>query len=390
MEWTDADVRTWKRTDRGGVVYVVVPGTSGWVSSGKRRKTAAVEWALHQASGGFAADVTLGEYARDFFIPGLCPRVKLIEQSGGKNVRKSWYNMRQVHEAYILPAWGKTMLAAIQARAFFDWLTGPLLTVAKFEGKRRPISASQRNRIHSAMNHIFAQARFDGILDRNPLDAVPRIKDERPPRGVLTDEEFRKVFPEDLAELDHVWGSRRWAVYFMVLADTGMRPGEALALHWTDWHPVPRAFIVSKGVDDLGRIGPLKTARKGVDRRVGLVGVRTAALLEGLRDGDTGLIFPGKRSDSRTGGTMRTMVARDHFLKSLERAGVDRAQPGAKTLPLSTYSLRHAANTGFRTDFGDEAARLLMGHTTEQMTENYDHAGDAELVARALKAVGRG
>lgn len=169
MDWTEPDVRATKRKDRGGVYYVVVPGTAGWVSSGQTNRAKAIEWALVKAHGDFGPDVTLEEYTRDFFIPGLCPRVKLKEQAGGKNVDQTWSNLRQLLTVYIWPRWGKTMLTAIRARPFFDWLFDhEMMTVKEFvadDGKTRaarPLSAPQRNKIHSALNHVFEQAMFDG------------------------------------------------------------------------------------------------------------------------------------------------------------------------------------------------------------------------------------
>lgn len=148
-------------------------------------------------------------------------------------------------------------------------------------------------------------------------------------------------------------------------------------------------------MDQKGRIGGLKTAKSGVSKKVALVGMRTASLLEEIRrrvePSPDDLVFPSARFRGKKGLPMRTMVAYDHFLASLERAGVPRVRPGTDEPPRTQYCLRHTANTGFRTDFGDEAAQLLMGHMPGSgMTERYDHPDDEELVARALKAVGRG
>lgn len=168
-------MRTWKRADRDGVYYVQIPGQGGWVRSGQTSKPRAIAWALAKATGGATADVTLGVYAKEFFLAGSCPRIRLLEEAGERNVSKSWQNVRQVLDAFILPRWGKTMLVTIRPKAFFEWLASPELTTSKeFDGKVRPLSAGQRNRIHSAMNHIFAQAAFDGLLETNPLDQEAR------------------------------------------------------------------------------------------------------------------------------------------------------------------------------------------------------------------------
>ena len=53
----------------------------------------------------------------------------------------------------------------------------------------------------------------------------------------------------------------------------------------------------------------------------------------------------------------------------------------------SLYCLRHTANTRMRTDVGDEAARLVMGHTTQKMTEHYDHPDETAIMVRARKLI---
>jgi len=79
---------------------------------------------------------------------------------------------------------------------------------------------------------------------------------------------------------------------------------------------------------------------------------------------------------------MRTTTMTHHFSKSITKAEVE---ANGRTL----YYLRHTAKTGFRTKLGDESARLLRGHTTQVMTEHYDHHEDEELIIRAVKASNR-
>jgi integrase len=412
MDWTEKDVKTWKRSDAGGVYYVRIPGTSGWKSSGLTRKAAAIEWALRQAGGGHSSDTLLGEYAKDFFIPGLCPIVAIREATGGKNTLKHWDDQRAVLEHYILPRWGKTMVGAIDAKAVFGWLSSPELIRAKpseesgQEWRKSPLSGAHRNRILIVFRAIMAHAVFDRLIQANPLVAVPRMRQTGAPRGTFDEKELAKLFPLDEGEMARIWGGLRWATLYMILADTGLRPSEALALRWRDWHGSAHAFVVSRKIDSRGQPGPLKTARKGIAKRVALVRGRTAELIDDLmearlepgprsrralpavaREDDPelldGLLFPATRIRHSPYQPMRVGVAGIHFAESLERAGVE---ANGRTL----YCLRHTANTGFRTELGDEAARLLMGHTNAKMTEHYDHPEDAQLVVRALKAVGRG
>lgn len=52
--------------------------------------------------------------------------------------------------------------------------------------------------------------------------------------------------------------SRRHAVLFLTLADTGLRPGEALALRWPDFDAADRTLSVERAVS-AGHVRPTKT-----------------------------------------------------------------------------------------------------------------------------------
>jgi integrase len=393
MDWTEKDVRTWKRSDAGGVYYVTIPGQTGWKSSGKTKKAHAVEWALVQANGGHRPDVTLGEYAGGFFEAPACPIIRISEARGAKNTQKHWDDQRAALVRYILPKWGKTMLAGLEPAAVFTWLSSPKLIRAEQTGKyarewkKIPLSGAHRNRILGVINAIMDQAVFDGVISSNPLKAVPRMALNSAPRGTFTAAELSLLFPEDDEALEAVWRGRSWAVLFLVLADTGLRPSEALALKWRDWHPSAMAFVVSERIGSDGQPGPLKTAKAGVVKKVALVRGRCAELLDDLWQERAGepddLLFPAERYAKTKGQPMRVAVAGNHFVDSMDRAKVT---ANGRTL----YCLRHTAATASTTEFGAEVTRGRMGWTkSSKMVEHYDHPQDAEMVARALKDVGR-
>jgi integrase len=390
MEYTERDVGV-TTIKASPYFYVTIPGRGKkYVSSKQTTRKKAVAWALAQATGRSSPDVLLGVYAKDFFIPGSCPRVELMEGAHGKNTLKHWDTLRQLFEDYVLPGWGETMLAAVEPAQVLKWLQSPsLLTVRAFAGEHRPLSVARRNTLLVVLNHIYDQAVFELVLPGNPLRSIPGLVDHQEKvREIFTDAEIAAMFPASPADLDKLWGSRQWALLFMVLADTGCRPSEVLALRWKDWHPTTGGFVVAERIDSAGKAGPLKTSRKGIKRKVALVGYRTKALLEDLwaqlEPGDLDLIFPASRMTIRQGQPMRVAVAGNHFCDRLDK-DISTVKRKGRTL----YCLRHTANTGFVTDFGDDTARLLMGHTTKKMTETYDHPEDAELMARAARAVGR-
>lgn len=398
MEWTEKDVGITSRK-ASPYFYVTIPGRDKkYVSSGQTSRKRAIEWALREAMGKVSPDVLLGDYAKDFFVPPLCPIIKLRERAHGKRTLKHWDTMRQLLTDYILPRWGRTMVESIDAAPVFDWLeSDQLMTVKEFatgDGLTkapRPLSTARRNGIIIAFWEVMQQALFDKLILSNPLAAIPAFSDEgEKVQEIFTDEESAAVFPADLKELDRIWGGRRWAALYMVLDDTGHRPSEVLSLRPRDWHPADRAYVVAEKIDSRGQRGPLKSPKKnaGVKRKVGLVGVRTADLIEGIilenKLGDDDLLFPAPRMSSRRGMPMRVAVAGNHFCTALDKPGSPVVRRG-RTL----YALKHGAVTGFRTDLGMDEAALLVGHSSREMGDTYDHPDDAKMVARAKKAAGR-
>lgn len=225
---------------------------------------------------------------------------------------------------------------------------------------------------------------FEQLLLSNPLKSVPTLAPNSKTKNIFTESEASILFPLELEKLDSIWSGRSWAVLAIVLADTGLRPAEALALRWKGWHSDTQAFLVWESITDGGQPGRLKTARKGVKKKAALVSSRTTSLLNELHGeaGPEAFVFPSTKFVRTRGQPMRTTTMTHHFARALTKAGME---AHGRTL----YCLRHTANTGFRTELGDEATRLLMGHTTKPMTELYDHPEDAALIARAVRAAER-
>lgn len=373
MDFTENDVKTWKRADAGGVYYVKIPGQTSWKSSGQTVKKKAIEWALREASGGVQLDATFLDYTKDFFVPYKCPIVARLEARGGVNTIKHWDTLRQLLTDYLWPKWGQYLLVAISPKIFFAWLSSTIMSVRK-ERSELPISAALKNKILVVMNMVFDNAVFDGVLDSNRIRSVPRILNQGKPREIFTQEELGKLFPDDEKALLAVWDTTQLAALYLVLYDTGLRPGEACALQWKDYHSEFKAFLSYKAVDSRGLIKDLKTAKKGVKKKPALVSDRTAKLLKSLRGAPEDYLFQGELSP---GKPLRVDSAGKLFLRHACRViGLE-----GRTL----YSLRHGANTRFRSELGDDKARELMGHTTEAMTEHYDHPEDREILRRARK-----
>lgn len=231
------------------------------------------------------------------------------------------------------------------------------------------------------------------MIDQNVLRTVPPVIIDTEKRRKFLPAEREAMFPEDLSK---VWKHGRnmrsvltpgWGVAFLIHDDTGLRPQEVFALHWEDYRPARKAFIVHRAVEETYKdLKGLKTEFKGIPARAVKVSDRLAKILEVGAD-QTGLLFARKN-----GLPQRIDTAGDIFCEGLDQLvenGLLDADGTPKKAPLvarqgrTLYSLRHTKNTNTVTEKGRQAAKDVMGHTTDKMTSNYDDPDEEDLLRRA-------
>ncbi len=92
--------------------------------------------------------------------------------------------------------------------------------------RRAGLSASTVRTIYTVLRAALDVAVRDGLIRRNPVAAVKRPAVERKDAAFLTAQQAERL-------LDALRGDRLETMYRLMLA-TGLRRGEALALHWQD------------------------------------------------------------------------------------------------------------------------------------------------------------
>ena len=126
-------------------------------------------------------------------------------------------NYRKIANTYILPRLGNMRLQEILPAHIKQ-----LYLLLKQEGKgARSIQAT-----HVVLHCALKQAVREGLLGRNPLDAVDRPRVEQAEPQILTEEQARQL-------LAVASGSLFETVFYLALI-TGMRKGELLGLKWSD------------------------------------------------------------------------------------------------------------------------------------------------------------
>jgi integrase len=215
---------------------------------------------------------------------------------------------------------------------------------------------------HTLLKRALAQAVMDGLIPRNAAEAV------RPPK--LKRDEIQPLNADQVRALLDASDERSRALY-TVAVRTGMRPGEILALRWSDVDLEAGTVQINRALSE-GEFSTPKTPRSR--RRISLSPATVAALkahrkrqLEeriakaGLWE-DHGLVFP-----SSVGTPKSQRNLNREFKNAAKRAG----------LPdhFKLYDLRHTCATLLLArNVHPKYVQELLGHASiAQTLDTYSH-----------------
>jgi len=345
---------------RGRVWYFRLAAEKTYHSTGFRDRGKATVLAMQKvAEGESAAIVTLSDFAGGMFQWGSCTWIAKQHAKGRPFSQAVARSTRALLDNHILPQLGALPLAAISRAAVENWLVS------------LPLANSSRNHILYTLRTIFREAKAAGLLRENPLQEPEPFGKDFLPRDVFSAAELRLLFPVDLTA---VWRSRWRGLFFLVLASTGIRSGEARALAWRQVLWAEGALLVDRAVKggDM-EIGPTKTG----ETRVVLLPSRTMAELTAWRgeqewNEPDDLVFAGaigRRIPMSAAAISHT------FPIALARAGISREGRN-----LVVHSFRHTYNTALRRLIPAETLRALTGHKSVAMSDRYDHPELADRV----------
>ena len=236
--------------------------------------------------------------------------------------------------------------------------------------RRGGLSSSSVRQVYTILRQVLDDARLDGLIASNPATRVPRPRVARTETRHLSAAEVTAV----LAETQGL----RYHPVLVLIAATGLRRDEALALRWEHidfGRGLLRVAATMSRVGDELVITEPKTARS---RRTVPISPAVMSMLkahkatqaaERLRAGEewtySGLVFA-----TEAGGPVEPR----NILRTIETAA---ARAGVED--VGVHTLRHSAATAWL-DAGVhiKAVADLLGHSSIAVTGDiYGHASDA-------------
>ncbi|REK69309.1 tyrosine-type recombinase/integrase [Paenibacillus paeoniae] len=348
---TYTDRRTGKRREK----------TKGGFAAKKEAQLAAAAEELNIEERGFAenGNESIATYIEKWLETYKRPAVKLntyLLQE--RNVRLN-----------ILPRWGNYRLKDITRSEYQKWVNE----------LRNHYSEGTTRRIHSIFASAINDAVYEfGILRDSPLKKIKIIKDESENTGKIkffTTEDLEKLLTSSVpiknSKYQH---SRHYQALFTLLARTGVRIGEALALTWGDFDFASSTLSINKTLiyplNSTPRITSPKT--KSSIRTIKLDD-QTLKLMKSykLNQKETLLMYRYKKSDKdlvfhqQDGRWLRINVVREYMKEVCKRIGLPQLSPHALRHSHAVHLLEAGATIRY------VASRL--GHASIKTTEKYLH-----------------
>ena len=253
-------------------------------------------------------------------------------------------------------------------------------------------SNSVKNNILAVIAEIEGELYSEKLID-NPIH-VKHFKRNTNEKGILSLQEIAALFPSNYDELIKVWRVRSterendiysFATAIYTLISTGMRSSEIRALQWNQFIR-PDAILINAMIDSNDeRVNRLK---KWTDEnkkwRVTILPDRTVKMINLLRldKSDNEFVFIYENEPITTDFLL------SHFKCVLKNNGIDHDSRN-----ITVHSCRFTYNSLVRGEISGEDLRLMVGHTTEEMTEYYDkskaieHLDDLLLNKKSLNSV---
>jgi integrase len=260
---------------------------------------------------------------------------------------------------HLLPALGNVKLAKLSQQQIAR------LYAQKLKEGLAPATVA---RIHAVLHKALADAERLELVQRNVSSLVRAPRPERKDMATFTPEQARTF-------LAAIQGDNLEAFYVLCLT-TGMRRGEALALHWKDVDLDQGTLSIRYTLQDLkGGVFAFSPPKTDKSRRVIKLTQLAVVALQRQRERQQGQRLAARGAwqehdlvfTTAIGGPLRgNHILQRHFAPLCERLGLPR---------IRLHDLRHTVATLlFKNRFPAKVVQELLGHSTISMTlDTYSH-----------------
>lgn len=272
---------------------------------------------------------------------------------------------------------------------------GPLaLKQAREQMIEQNLSRKVINGRVNRIRRIFKWGVENQMIEPAVLQALQAVAPLKSGRSQARETESVRPIPIEHAEAVRPLVSRQVSAMIGVQLLTGMRPGEVVLMRTCDLDMSGRIWIYRPqthktehhGIERLIYLGP--KAQKVV--RPFLIAHAQAYLfrpIDAIKD-----LHRLRRNSAKSSGNPKRHRKRkplkrpgEHYTTQSYCYAIHKACKIAGVPCWGPNRLRHTAATNLRKEFGIEAARVILGHTSAAMTEVYaemDHAKAAEIMGQ--------
>lgn len=300
-------------------------------------------------------------YTEKWFIWGECPYITAEQKRGRQLSRGNADTNRRILKSKLLPNFGKLKLKEITTSDIEKWM---------FKMDKEGLSGRSINIYYGVLQSILSEAKRLSDIQKNPCDNVKRMAQKKFIREILTMEEYIQLSSE--SNISNIWSDQiMYYTIYLIGASCGLRLGEIQALKVKNIDIDKLSIKVSHSWDRTYGIVPTKTKET---RFVPITPKIAKYLTLCISVNPKGHVFSANGGESPL---YHTTIIRA-FYKSLNRIGIDEEK--RKDRNLTFHSLRHFANTYFNNHLAQNQTMKIIGHSTVQMNQHYDHITDEGLM----------
>lgn len=327
------------------------------LSTGQRNKTVAIRIAKERLAtrdcGVISRNTTLCEYAEQYWDLEKSDYFKMKKWKSSSPINPDYlrYNYNYIIK-HAKPYFKKTLIKDVKTRDIDNYLFYLL-------SKHKNYSPNTLNKIIYAVTKPIKYAYEHGDLAPNPSigNLTSRLSQPGKKRGCFFEEEIKAL-------LNLEWEDHKYKTIFKLAALCGMRLGEIKALKIKNVYE-KHLTVCHSWSNSMG----IKCTKNGKERIVPLVDNLSEDL---YKLGKTcspmdDLLFHGR-------DRMKPLSSRaieQALYSAMELIGISKEERIQRNLVF--HSLRHFANSNLLQWMGSENVRLIMGHSSQAMTEHYSH-----------------